>query len=373
MVVYSFDCNYITPLAMKSKSASEWLKAFGEIFQELTSHGFKPKLQTMHNEESSALKSYFTEDDMTYQLVPPRRHMRNAADRAIRTFKEHFVAGLASVDSYFPMHLWDHLLPQSEIKFNLPRTSRLHPQLSEAAHFHGQIDYNKTEFAPPGCNLIAHEKPSQSRTWAPHGQPCYSLGPTIHRYICQNVYITSTASERIVDALEFFPHNSPMQQLSSTDQLIMAANNMADALKHPHPDFPLNTVGKETRNALTTLAAIFKRIYNKSPTQHIIDTPIKTAENKRPAVLVQPVLTSPTKHSYQKRLQTQVNTIPANVSEYGDSSQLPRVVIPEKRIAAPPRVPARARNLSPRNLSQGDFWDMGSANNAIPLGDNHWT
>jgi hypothetical protein len=38
MVVYSFDCNYIKPVAMKSKSASEWLKAFGGIFQELTSH-----------------------------------------------------------------------------------------------------------------------------------------------------------------------------------------------------------------------------------------------------------------------------------------------------------------------------------------------
>jgi hypothetical protein len=33
MMVYSFDCNYIKPVAMKSKSASEWLKAFGGIFQ----------------------------------------------------------------------------------------------------------------------------------------------------------------------------------------------------------------------------------------------------------------------------------------------------------------------------------------------------
>jgi hypothetical protein len=49
------------------------------------------------------------------------------------------------------------------------------------------------------------------------------------------------------------------------------------------------------------------------------------------------------------------------------------VVVPATRIAAPLRVPARASNLYPRNLSQGDFWDMGSANNAIPLGNNHWT
>jgi hypothetical protein len=48
------------------------------------------------------------------------------------------------------------------------------------------------------------------------------------------------------------------------------------------------------------------------------------------------------------------------------------VVTTSTRIAAPLKVPARARNLSPINLSQGDFWDMGSANNAISLGDNHW-
>jgi hypothetical protein len=60
MVVYSFDCNYIKPVAMKSKSASEWLKSFGGIFQELKSRVFKPKLQTMDNEASSALKSYST-------------------------------------------------------------------------------------------------------------------------------------------------------------------------------------------------------------------------------------------------------------------------------------------------------------------------
>jgi hypothetical protein len=82
---------------MKSKSASEWLKAFGGIFQELTSRGLKPKLQTMDNEASAGLKKYFTENDMTYQLVPPHCHRRNAAGRAIMTFKENFVAGLSSV------------------------------------------------------------------------------------------------------------------------------------------------------------------------------------------------------------------------------------------------------------------------------------
>jgi hypothetical protein len=89
-------------------------------------------------------------NDVEYQLVPPHRHRRNAAERAIRTFKEHFVAGLSSDDPHFPLHLWDRLFSQAEITLNLLRTSRERPQLSAAAHFHGLIDYNKTYFAQPG-------------------------------------------------------------------------------------------------------------------------------------------------------------------------------------------------------------------------------
>jgi hypothetical protein len=92
---------------MKSRSASEWVKAYDTIHQELTVKGFKPKLQTLDNKASAALKNFFTVHDITYQLVPTHCHRRNAAGRAIRTFKEHFVAGLSSVDPSFPLHLWD--------------------------------------------------------------------------------------------------------------------------------------------------------------------------------------------------------------------------------------------------------------------------
>jgi hypothetical protein len=132
---------------------------------------------------------------MNYQLVPPHCHRTNAAERAIRTFKEHFKAGLATVDPDFPAHLWERLFPQAEITLNLLQTSRPHPQLSAAAQYHGLIDYNKTAFGPPGCKIIVHEKPAQRRTWAEHGQPGWSLGPAMHHYRCQKVYITATASE----------------------------------------------------------------------------------------------------------------------------------------------------------------------------------
>jgi hypothetical protein len=165
MVWYVYDCNYVK---VKSRSASEWVKAYDHIHQELTAKGFKPKLQTLDKESSSSLKHFFSSNEVEYQLVPPHCHLRSVTERAIRTFKEHFVTGLSSVDPIFPLHLWDILLPQAEITLNLLRTSRLQQQLSAAAHFHGLVDYNKTYFAPPGCKIIAHEKPGKRRSWAPH-------------------------------------------------------------------------------------------------------------------------------------------------------------------------------------------------------------
>jgi hypothetical protein len=98
---------------MKLSIAAEWLKSYEHFHKELTSRGFKPKLQTLDNALSTALKSIFTENDVEYQLVPPHCHRRNAAERAFRNFKEHFVSGLALVDPDLPSHLWGRLLPQA--------------------------------------------------------------------------------------------------------------------------------------------------------------------------------------------------------------------------------------------------------------------
>jgi hypothetical protein len=164
MVSYVYDCNYVKFTPMRSRSASEWAKAYDTIHQELTVKGFKPKLQTLDNEASATLKIFFTTNNGDYQLVPPHCHRRNAAERAIRTFKEHFESGISSVEPSFPLHFWDRLLSQAGITLNLLRTSRLHPQLSAATHFHGLVDYIKTAFAQPGCKIIAHKKRGKRRT-----------------------------------------------------------------------------------------------------------------------------------------------------------------------------------------------------------------
>jgi hypothetical protein len=114
----------------------------------------------------------------------------------------------------------------------------------------------------------------------------------MHHYRCQNVYISATASERIVDTLEFFPHNYQMPQLSSNARLIMAAKDMTDALKYQNPEAPFTHVGDDTISALTTLAEIFKLKFEKVPIPIIPAPPAQVTQRICPAKSPNPILTS---------------------------------------------------------------------------------
>ena len=61
----------------------------------------------MDNEASAEIKQAILKHNIEYQLTPPHIHPINAAERAIRTFKKHFISGLATVDPTFPIKEWD--------------------------------------------------------------------------------------------------------------------------------------------------------------------------------------------------------------------------------------------------------------------------
>jgi hypothetical protein len=58
MVCYVYDCSYVKVIPMKSRSTSEWVKAYDTIHQELTVKGFKHRLQTLDNEVSTTLNFF---------------------------------------------------------------------------------------------------------------------------------------------------------------------------------------------------------------------------------------------------------------------------------------------------------------------------
>ena len=153
-----------------------------------------------------------------------------------------------------------------------------------------------------------------------------------------------------------------MPQISSTYRLLISDQYTTETLKRPHPDVPSATIKYDTTTALTKLAAIFTKKLHKPPVQEKT-TASKDAESKQLAAMGEPVLTSSVNQKHRTILQTRNNqTNPANVIESQNSPQPLRMVISETRDAAPPRVPTRERNLSPRNLFHEYFLSMGIAN-----------
>ena len=102
MVAYNYDCNAILAEPIQSRSEASLVRAHQKIHAHLSERGLKPKLIILDNECPSGLKQFFRQQDTEFQLVPPNLHRANAAERAIDTFKCHFIAGLGNSRSKLP-------------------------------------------------------------------------------------------------------------------------------------------------------------------------------------------------------------------------------------------------------------------------------
>jgi hypothetical protein len=148
----------------------------------------------------------------------------------------------------------------------------------------------------------------------------------------------------------------------------MAAKDMTDALQNLHPEVPFASVGDDTILTLAELAAIFKLKLHQ--------TPSPTPRAWTPPVFQRPCLAE----SLDQIMNSTMPLSRQTISQMTIHTQvtpkvplLPRVVTPRSLRSSPPRVPTRSQSLSPRNLSQDDFYGMATANMVIALGDNHWS
>jgi hypothetical protein len=113
----------------------------------------------------------------------------------------------------------------------------------------------------------------------------------MHHYRCQNVYISTTASDRIVDTLELFPHTHQMPQLKYTDRLLMAARDMTEEFQNPHPAVPFACVGdgfsSNFQTQITTLSvprdSSFACQSRYTPNHHSLTNPNLELTHSQPA------------------------------------------------------------------------------------------
>jgi hypothetical protein len=141
-ILYHYESNFILATPISGLDNKTIFEAYKQYFDELTAKGFKPKLNIMDNQPTKHIKQFLSENKCKLQLVEPHNNRVNAAERAIQTFKDAFIAALATTNVNLPLKLWDKLTPQVQNCLNLMRCSRIDPSKSADKTMNGPYNWN---------------------------------------------------------------------------------------------------------------------------------------------------------------------------------------------------------------------------------------
>ncbi|KAL7536833.1 hypothetical protein ACHAWF_006763, partial [Thalassiosira exigua] len=162
-------------------------------------------------------------------------HRRNAAERAIRTFKAHFLVILFGVAPDFPRYLWDLIVPQAEMTLNFLRSAKANKRMSAWEYFHGPFNYDATPLGPLGSRVIAHYKPSIRKSWDFRGEEGWGIGAAMLHYRSQQYVSRATHEVRVNDTVEFRHPSIHQPHPTPADRLQHGVLKLAEALGNAPP------------------------------------------------------------------------------------------------------------------------------------------
>jgi hypothetical protein len=164
-VAYEYRSNAILVCALKDQSDKSLIAAPRDIYEYLTDRGFQPKLNAMDNQCSKAIKKYIHSTKAGIQLVNPDDHQVNAAEQAIQTWKEHWLAGMGTLDPNCPIQLWCQFIEQGQDTLNILHVLRVNAKLSAYAVLDRQFNFDKAPLAPVGTRALILLDPNTCKTW----------------------------------------------------------------------------------------------------------------------------------------------------------------------------------------------------------------
>jgi hypothetical protein len=187
----------------------------------------------MDNQCTKQIKKFLTDNVCERMLVEPHNHRINAVERAIQTFKDHFISALTTTDSEFPLQLWDKLTSQVETTLNnLMQASRINPRILAYEAIWGPYDWNHFPLAPPGCKAIIYKSPATRGLWGSRGTDAWYLSPSLDHCRCNHYFIPETRAYRISGLSELFPQHCQVPFLSTNDHLQELTNEVVTMLKN---------------------------------------------------------------------------------------------------------------------------------------------
>ena len=174
-------------------------------------------------------------------------HQINDSESAVRTFKNHFIAYIFTVDPLFPFYLWDRLVPQVTMTLNMLRLSRIKPELSSYEQVDEIHNFERRTLTILGCKVKIHEKSHKQLTYAPHSVGGWYLVPSFHHYRFYTFYNIETRGDTTPDTIAFLPEFMKILNYGSRDMAIYAAADMAKALKILRPESHFQVVDSQLK------------------------------------------------------------------------------------------------------------------------------
>jgi hypothetical protein len=177
-VLYHYELNAILVKAIANVDNHSIYEAYKEVFESLEAKGYKPKMNVMDNQATKFIKKFLTKKEPDLQVVEPHNHRVNAAEQAIKTFKDAFIVVLATTNRNFPLQLWDKLAPQVQDTLNLLQELQINPAILAYEVLTRPYNQDWYPLSPPGCKAIIYKAPAVQGLWASWGTDAWYVGPS---------------------------------------------------------------------------------------------------------------------------------------------------------------------------------------------------
>ena len=218
LILYFYDINYVMIEWLgESKTGTAYRAAYLKAMEryEATKGGANnvPKLEILDNAADRHTKELLRKRAVTFQLVAPNNHRRNAAEREMRTAQNQCICTFRAADDRYPENALFRLLPQAEKTLNLVRRSRINTDVAAWVELHGHAhDWNAHPMAPPGCPVLIYESPEQRVTMGDHGVPGFYINAADDHYRTYEVFVTATGHPRFSDTLAWLTYTHETTQ-----------------------------------------------------------------------------------------------------------------------------------------------------------------
>ena len=256
LIVYHAATNFIRAIAFKSKTEIHDL--LEKLWLESTKLGHIITEIRMDNELPASTDEFFAKQKIAVKRVGvgSQLHRANSAERAIQTYKNHFMSTIAARDPKCPLSYWTSAVPFAERTLNLMRPGPNQKSAHEA-YWGYKYDFNAHPIAPWGTRCEIYTPRELRTTFESRSEAAYYMGPSTshhrgHNVICDAYNQIPTVIVR--HQLVFYPHDVPFIKWTATEDMRHRLKDLANAIKNVGK---ANSMSRNVAETLQTYAKTF--------------------------------------------------------------------------------------------------------------------